>query len=81
MSKLEVDFLSCCFPSFALVVGDFFLCYGVNFKIFSNSDTCQLLFRQSIFPELKLFPYGSLFITYLCFCFNCTCRSVNRSVI
>ena len=35
------------------------------------------LFRLSIFPKLTLFLYLSLFITYLCFCFNCKCRSVN----
>ena len=28
-----------------------------------------------------MFLYRSLFITYLCFCSNCTCRSVNISTI
>ena len=37
----------------------------------------HLLIRQSIFPKLTLFLYRSLFITYLCFCFNCKRRSVN----
>ena len=67
VSKLEVDFLS--------VV--FLLVWPWQLGISCSSDTCHLLFRQSTFQKLTLFLYRNLFITYLCFCFNCKCRSVN----
>ena len=50
-------------------------CWGF---LATMTHVTHLLFRQSIFPKLTLFLYLTLFITYLCFCFNCTCRSVNK---
>ena len=77
MSNLEVDFLSVLFHYFGLHCWRFrAFDDAVNFLIFSNSATCHLLFRQSTFRKLTLFLCRSL-----CFCFNCTWKSVNISII
>ena len=57
----------------------FFVCpwlLGISWPVIVTPVT-HLLLRQSIFPKLTLFLYLTLFITYLSFCFNCKCRSVN----
>ena len=77
VSKMEVNFLSVLFHYFGLHCWRFLAFdYVFNFQIFSNSATCHLLFRQSTFRKLTLFLCRSLF-----FCFNCTCKSVNISMI
>ena len=68
----KLIFLLCIFYQFGLD------CWGFHATV---TPVTHLLFRQSTFLKLTLFLYRSSFITYLSFCFNCKCRSVNISTI